>query len=180
MIYNNPLVTSLKEVCVFLDESAIEYMLVGGLAVGIWAEPRATVNIDFLVATSLGDSDRLKQKLAESDRFVFIHDKPMVFGKVSFLRAMLRSDIDVSVDFIFVDDEFKYEALKRKETAKLTDFSINIATPEDLIILKLLSNREQDGLDARKILEIQRENLDMEYLQTWSEKLGIKIESFIK
>lgn len=173
MIYNNPLVKSLKEVCLFFDESAIEYVLVGGIAVGIWAEPRATVDIDFLIALSLSDSDNLKQKLVESDRFVFIHDKPMVFGKVSFLRAMLRGDTDVSVDFIFVDDEFKYEALKRKETAKLTDFSINIATPEDLIILKLLSNREQDGVDARKILEIQRENLDMEYLRTWSEKFGI-------
>jgi hypothetical protein len=62
----------------------------------------------------------------------------------------------------------------------LTNFSINIATPEDLISLKLVSNREQDGLDARKIVEIQRENLDVEYLRTWSEILGIKLESFIK
>ena len=57
----------------------------------------------------------------------------------------------------------------------MTDFSVNISTPEDLIILKLVSGREQDRLDAKKILEIQKENLDRDYLQTWSEKLGIKI-----
>lgn len=172
---NNPLVQSLKELCLFLDESAIEYMLVGGLAVGIWAEPRATVDIDFLVSISLSDFDNLRQRLAESNRFVFIHDKPMVFGKVSFLRATLKSNIDVSVDFIFADDAFKNEALKRKEAVQLNGFSVKITSPEDMIILKLLSGREQDRLDAEKILEIQKGNLDMDYLQTWSEKLGIKI-----
>jgi len=175
MMNNNPLIQSLKEVCSFLDEAAVEYMLVGGLAVGIWAEPRATVDIDFLVSIRINDVEDLKQRLTESNRFVFIHDKPMVFGKVSFLRATLKSNPDVSVDFLFVDDVFKNEALKHKKAIQLTDFSVNIATPEDLIILKLLSGREQDRLDARKILDIQRENLDWVYLQTWSEKLGIGI-----
>lgn len=172
---NNPLVQSLKELCLFLDESAIEYMLVGGLAVGIWAEPRATVDIDFLVSISLSDFDNLRQRLLESNRFVFIHDKPMIFGKISFVRTTLKSNIDVSVDFIFADDTFKSRALKRKEAVQLNDFSVKIATPEDMIILKMLSGREQDRLDAKKILEIQKDNLDIDYLQTWSENLGIKI-----
>jgi len=58
----------------------------------------------------------------------------------------------------------------------LSDFAINIATPEDLIILKLLSGREQDRLDAMKILEIQKDKLDKDYLQTWIEKLDVKLE----
>ena len=72
----------------------------------------------------------------------------------------MKSNPDVSVDFLFVDDVFKKEALKRKKVIQLTDFSVNISTPEDLIILKLVSGREQDRLDAGKILDIQRENLD--------------------
>jgi len=173
---NNPLVRSLREVCSFLDKAAIEYMLVGGMAVGIWAEPRATVDIDFLVSVRLADFDNLKRHLTESGRFVFIHEKPMVFGRISFLRATLKSNADISIDFIFSDDFFKVEALKRKEVAQLSDFAINIATPEDLIILKLLSGREQDRLDAMKILEIQKGKLDMDYLQTWLEKLDLKFE----
>ena len=176
MMNNNPLIQSLKEACSFLDGAAVEYMLVGGLAVGIWAEPRATVDIDFLVSIRINDFEDLKQRLTESNRFVFIHDKPMVFGKVSFLRATLKSNPDVSLDFLFVDDVFKNEALKRKKAIQLTGFSINISTPEDLIILKLVSGREQDRLDARKILNIQKENLDIDYLQTWLEKLGVKFK----
>jgi len=175
MMNNNPLIQSLKEVCSFLDEAAVEYILVGGLAVGIWAEPRATVDIDFLVSIHINDVEDLKQRLTESNRFVFIYDKPMVFGKITFLRATIKSNTDISVDFLFADDEFKNRALQRKESVKVNDFSVNISSPEDLIILKLLSGREQDRLDARKILDIQRENLDWVYLQTWSEKLGIGI-----
>ena len=84
---NNPLIQSLKEVCAFLDGAAVEYMLVGGLAVGIWAEPRATVDVDFLISIHLTDSDNLKQRLTESNRFVFIHEKPMVFGESVFPKG---------------------------------------------------------------------------------------------
>jgi len=173
---NNPLVQSLREICSFLDETSVEYMLVGGMAVGIWAEPRATEDIDLLVSIRLADLDNLRRHLTESGRFIFIHEKPMVFGRISFLRATLRSNADISIDFIFSDDFFKIEALKRKEVVQLSDFVLNIATPEDLIILKLLSGREQDKLDAMKILQIQKNKLDKDYLQTWLEKLALKLE----
>lgn len=175
---NNPLVQSLKELCLFFDNVGIDYMLVGGMAVGIWSEPRATVDIDFLVSTRLNDFSALKQKLIESARFIFIHDKPMIFGKISFLRVTLKSNSDISVDFLFADEGFKNEALKRKERVQLSDFSVNIVTPEDLILLKLLSGRKQDRLDAEKILEIQKEHLDREYIQKWSERLSIGIKTF--
>jgi predicted nucleotidyltransferase len=173
---NNPLLRSLREVCSFLDNSAIDYMLVGGMAVGIWAEPRATIDIDFLVSVRLADFDNLKQQLTESGGFVFIHEEPIVFGKVSFLRASLKSNPDISVDLILSDDSFKSEALKRREVARLTDFSLNVAAPEDLIVLKLLSSREQDRLDAMKIFQIQKDRLDTDYLYTWMKKLCLKFE----
>lgn len=80
-----------------------------------------------------------------------------IFGKISFLRATLKSNTDVSVDFLFADDDFKKEALRRKETVNIDDFSINISAPEDLIILKLLSGRDQDELDAGTPLSEIRE-----------------------
>ena len=170
---DNPLIESLQELCSFLEDQGIDYMIIGGLAVGIWAEPRATVDIDFLVAIGSDDFDTLKHKLIESSRFVFIHDKPMVFGKITFLRATIKSNTDISVDFLFADDEFKNRALQRKESVKVNDFSVNISSPEDLILLKLLSGREQDRLDAEKIIKIQKENLDMEYMKKWLQRLGI-------
>ena len=152
---NNPLFQHLRELCLFLDNAGIEYMLVGGLAVGIWGEPRATVDIDFLVSFNVNEFHSLSQKISESDAFVFIHDKPIAFERVSLLRATLKSDLDIYVDFLFADDEFKKDALSRRQSVNLADFTVNIPTPEDLILLKILSDREQYLLDAKKIFEMQ-------------------------
>lgn len=173
---DNPLRKALKELCLLLEDQGIEYMLIGGLAVGIWGEPRATVDIDFLVAIGLDDFDTLKHKLIKSSRFVFMHEKPMIFGKITFLRATMKSNTDISVDFLFADDEFKNTALQRKELIQVNDFSLYISSPEDLIILKLLSGREQDRLDAEKILKIQKDNLDQEYIRHWTERLGLEFK----
>ena len=172
MSENSP-IQSLREVCSFLDSAEIGYVLVGGLAVSIWAEPRATVDIDFLVSLDRKDFSLLVRRLHESGQFVFIHDKPMIFKRISFLRATLKNNTDVSVDFIFSDDDFKAEALKRRVSVSAFDFSVPIPTPEDLILLKRLSGRPQDIVDAQKILATRKAELDMDYIRKWEKKLGL-------
>lgn len=172
MSENSP-IQSLREVCSFLDSAGIGYVLVGGLAVSIWAEPRATVDIDFLVSLDRKDFSVLVRRLHESGQFVFIHDKPMIFKRISFLRATLKNNTDVSVDFLFSDDDFKAEALKRRVSVSAFDFSVPIPTPEDLILLKRLSGRPQDIVDAQKILATRKNELDMDYIRKWEKKLGL-------
>lgn len=170
---DNPLFDALREVCRFLDGSGTRYTLVGGLAVGIWAKPRATLDVDFLLSLSARDSGTLVKLLEKSDQFVFIHQQPMILKKVSLLRARLKSNPDISVDFLFADDEFKKKMLQRSSRISVAGFSFSIPTPEDLIILKLLSGRPQDLLDAVQIRETQKDSLDTAYIQTWCDKLGV-------
>lgn len=172
---DNPLLQYLRELCLFLDNSGIDYMLVGGLAVGIWGEPRATVDIDFMVSFNMNDFAALRQKIDDSNAFIFIQDKPMIFEKISLLRATLKSNLDVFVDFLFADDEFQKGALQRRQAVKVAGFTVNIPAPEDLILLKLVSSREQDILDAKKIFGMQRGHLDMEYMQRWSKQLQVQL-----
>ena len=172
---DNPLLRHLRELCNFLENASIEYMLVGGLAVGIWGEPRATVDIDFMVSFNMNDFAALRQKINDSNAFIFIQDKPMTFEKISLLRATLKSNLDIFVDFLFADNDFQKEALMRRQTVEVADFTVNIPTPEDLVLLKLISGREQDILDAKKIFGMQRGHLDMEYMQRWSGKLQVQL-----
>ena len=41
--------TALVEITSFLDRSGLPYMLIGGLAVAMWGEPRATLDVDLSV-----------------------------------------------------------------------------------------------------------------------------------
>ncbi len=170
---DNPLFQALEELCGFLDDARLDYTLVGGLAVGIWAAPRATVDVDFLVSLSAAEADTLVQRLKQSGQFIFVHEKPMVFNKVSFLRATLKSNSDVAVDFLLADDTFKKTMLGRSSSVTISGFSVRIPTPEDLIILKLLSNRPQDRLDVEQIRETQKHELDTTYIRSWCDKLGV-------
>lgn len=59
---------------------------------------------------------------------------------------------------------------KRREDGKL------LLQPEDLIILKLLSNRPQDRIDVEQIRETQKHDLDTAYMRSWCDKLGVTLE----
>lgn len=173
---DNPLILSLMEICVLMDSAGIEYMLVGGLAAGIWAEPRATVDIDLLVGIKKEDIDRMVKILEENKGFILVHKYPMQFKRITILRAIFKGyNTEIMVDFLLADDEFKREAIKRKEPVFISSFKINIVTPEDLILLKLLSNREQDIIDVKKILDNQKENLDFTYIKRWTGHLEIEL-----
>ena len=40
---------ALVEVAADLDRRGLAYMLVGGMAVGLWGEPRTTLDLDFTI-----------------------------------------------------------------------------------------------------------------------------------
>ncbi|MGB9749972.1 MAG: DUF6036 family nucleotidyltransferase [Caldisericia bacterium] len=95
----------------------------------------------------------------------------MKFENVSFGRVTYEDYI--VIDFLIANDEFKKNILKRKKEIKVNEENIYIVTIEDLILLKLLSNREQDILDVKNLLNI--DNIDIEYIKEWVKKLNLKI-----
>ena len=48
---------------------------------------------------------------------------------------------------------------------EIGDISIKFCTAEDLILLKIISERSKDLQDIRGILRFQKENLDYPYLE---------------
>jgi hypothetical protein len=54
-----------KEFTDFLNKNEVEYLLVGGWAVGFYGNPRATKDIDFLVAKDDENLAKLQKALYE-------------------------------------------------------------------------------------------------------------------
>lgn len=76
------------------------------------------------------------------------------------------------VDFIIASIKLEEEAIKRRKTIRLYKIKAFFPTPEDLILLKLVPGRLQDLLDAQKIIERHRKNLDVKYLLGWARRLS--------
>ena len=52
-----------KELIRILNESGVEYLLVGGYAFGIYAQPRATKDLDLFIRTSISNSEAVFKAL---------------------------------------------------------------------------------------------------------------------
>ena len=162
--------------CETLENEKIQYMLLGGIAVGMWAQPRATLDIDLLISVPEEDLDSFKSKIKSKGFVVF--NKPLIkLKKVKIFRFFVKGhseDDMLMVDAILADDEYKRNALSRCEKISLKEIPIKVSGPEDLVLFKLLAGRDQDIVDIENIVELHEKALDKEYLISWGEKLGVK------
>jgi hypothetical protein len=63
---NDPLQITLADVETFLSENQVRHVLVGGLAVALRGQPRATIDIDMVLAAEVDDALVLVDRLANS------------------------------------------------------------------------------------------------------------------
>lgn len=158
---------SLLKIVRFLNENNIENALIGGIAFSIFYEPRATFDIDFIV--NVEDINYFINILKQNKNFIFIHNEQMKFQNATIERVIYENDI--VIDFLIADDEFKKSIFLRKKEIKIDNEKIYIVSIEDLILLKFLSNREQDYLDIKNLLTLN--GLDIDYIKYWLKILKI-------
>ncbi|CAN5905485.1 MAG: hypothetical protein USCGTAYLOR_02485 [Chromatiales bacterium USCg_Taylor] len=145
-----------------LSEIKVSYMLVGGMANAVWGEPRATLDIDVTVWVADEDIDRLVPALARE--FTPRIDHPRRF--IEETRVLpLRTTEGVNIDMIFGMLPFEQEAIERAVPVRIRGTEVRCCTPEDLILLKIISDRPQDRSDARGILLRRLADLDLNYLE---------------
>jgi hypothetical protein len=154
-----------------LPEPAPDYCLIGALALGVWGAVRATQDIDFLILLDEKHRDALTASLSaagfELDRG-WSDLNPMVGESVTRFRFGLRP-----VDLLHARDAFHREALARRRAVAIENLTIEIASPEDLILLKLRAGRDQDFVDVAGIVTRQKSALDLGYMRAWAGRLGL-------
>jgi len=158
-------------------------MVVGGIAVSIWTAPRATVDLDFVIGLTEEERPSFIKSATEAGIVVF-DPKPMSFKKMRLLRMFLQGKETelIMLDFILADDEYKRASLERAIHLPWEGREIKVASPEDIILLKLLSGRGQDRVDIENIVRMRKASLDISYLQRWAESLSLSesLTSFLR
>lgn len=167
------LLTSLK----LMEDSSIDYMIIGGIAAGIWGKPRFTQDID--VAIKL-EKEKIPNLLKKAQIYGFRFEKEVEKKLKSTGIARLKFGFK-SLDIISALVGFEKNALKRKKEIKLFNHEAYIASPEDLILYKLISSRNIDMADIENIVDAQNKKLDKKYLKKWGYILSSQLDlPFIK
>jgi hypothetical protein len=127
--------------------------LVGGWAVGIYGEPRATKDIDFLIATDESNLKKLNKTLRE---FGTPNINMEDFKKKGYVFRMGRSplQIDIINDADGIDIK---ECYMRRNILPVGGIEVSVISRNDLIKNKQASSRNRDLADVDNLLDEDNE-----------------------
>lgn len=77
----------------------------------------------------------------------------------------------IDIDVFLSESAFQKSILQRRSQHDVGGKLVWLVSPEDLILLKALANRDRDRGDIQDVLFMQGE-LDREYISHWAERLG--------
>ena len=158
----NDLEAAVGQAAAVFESLGIPYMLIGGLAVSAWGEPRATLDADFTVWTEPDDFEQTVLRLCES--FQCLTRNPAEFTRGTRVLPV-RTRQGTRMDIIFGALPWEKAAIARAQRKELAGRSVAVASVEDLIVMKLFSEREKDADDARRLLIRFKSDLDQGYLE---------------
>jgi hypothetical protein len=146
--------------------AGIPHSFGGAIALGYYAQARPTYDIDINVYLRVDDAGRALDSLQELGVPEASDDQ----------RARIRRDgqtrlywDDVPLDLFFWNLEFHASCCSRRRSHALLDHTIDILSPEDLIVCKVAFGRDKDTRDVLQILDSMGEHLELRYVLHWVE-----------
>ncbi len=170
----NLLDQTLIKIANFLSENNIPYMIIGGLANAVWGNPRSTIDID--VTIWIKDEKIEETILLFETEFDSLVDSPQNFVLKTRVLPVKTKD-DIKIDIIFGALPFEYDAITRTVEISISGTHVKFCSPEDLILLKIVSKREKDLDDVKGIVKNQLKKLDLSYLEPRIEELSTILEN---
>jgi len=146
----------LKQLLLAFNANGVEYVVVGGYAVGVHAEPRATKDLDLLIRADVGNSEAVYRALAEFGAPITgltpadFRDDPNSVIQIG--QPPARVDILQSIDGVGFE-----EAWRDRTEVRLEGVSTQVISSEHLIRNKTQSGRLQDLADVEAIREAEQD-----------------------
>lgn len=163
-----------------LTSVGADYFLGGSLASSLQGEPRATNDIDFVIALPLGKVDALAAALG-GDFEVDTDTLRDAIRRASCANAFYLPVV-TKIDFFGRGYEpFDESEFSRRRMAIVTagGESLVVKSPEDTVLRKLLWFREggevseKQWRDIVSVLQISGDKMDQTYLTGWSARLRV-------
>ncbi|HYU57909.1 MAG TPA: nucleotidyltransferase [Actinomycetota bacterium] len=141
-----------------LERHRVPYMVIGGVAVVVWGEPRTTRDVDVTVDVGTLGTGAFVDVAAETGSPRPEH--PLEFAERTHVLPV-RTPADVPVDFVLATRPFEIDAIRRARLVTVEGEEAPFCGPEDLVVHKIVSERLRDLEDVVGILRRQRDRLDL-------------------
>lgn len=178
-------ISALHPVINLLEELNIPYYIGGSIASSSLGISRGTMDVDVITNLNTMHVERIVQQLNEE----YYVDGEMIKDAIQHKSTfnVIHHQTSYKIDFFIAKStEYQqgiFERITRKKLVdKDDDIEVFICAPEDVVLTKLIWYKERGGTSEKQwndilgVLKIQRNNLDLEYLLHWAEKLSVKFE----
>ena len=161
-----------------LEAAEIPYFVTGSFASSAHGIPRSTNDIDIVIAPSRAQLEELLKQFPKSEFAAELED-----AIDAFVHHSLFNIVDYStmwkVDFIIKQPTpFDAARFSRRGVVEIAGVRLYAASPEDTLITKLwwakLGESDRQMTDAIGILQVQREHLDLDYVERWISVLDLE------
>jgi predicted nucleotidyltransferase len=147
----------LKQLLLAFNANGVEYLVVGGWAVGFYSEPRASKDIDLFIRSGVKNSEAVFRALADFGAPLAglgpadFRDNPDSVFQLG--HAPVRADILQSIDGVDFD-----AAWPKRAELSIEGVPVHLVSSEHLIQNKVASGRLQDLADVEAIREADKAN----------------------
>jgi hypothetical protein len=166
-----------KRLVDLLDKASVPYMVAGSLGSSLHGRPRATNDIDLVIApTELQfqhflDSLGLDYYISKEAAWAALSSRT-TFNIID-IKTGWKADLRVRGARPFSITEFD-----RRRKAAILGMEVWVLSPEDVILSKLewakQSASQRQMQDVLGVLQMRHESLDKEYLRKWADVLGVQ------
>jgi len=147
-----------------LEAGGIPYMVIGGYAAILYGEPRLTRDIDITVGLGPDQLERLLDVVREADLVPAQGAEEL--ARRNYVLPCSDPTTQLDVDVILAVSAYEQEAMARARTVVVGGAGVRFASPEDVLIHKIVAGRPRDIEDARAILA-KMPDLDRHYIVRW-------------
>jgi hypothetical protein len=143
-----------------LARARVEYAVIGAHAVNAWLEPRLTADVDVTIEAGPEAIRRVKQ-VFEEEGFTASREQGAELPSGPDFVRLTSADEEVVVELQAAKTGFQREVIRRA-----TGSGLKVATPEDLIVMKLIANRAKDRADLDGLVRLA--GIDWAYVERWA------------
>jgi len=166
---------ALGDLVQWLEAENAPYTVIGGLSVSIVSQPRPTIDIDLVVWL---DPERWPTFLESAKQYGI---QPRTEDALEFARQrrvllLEHRESGIGIDVSFGALPFEDEMIKRSRIVSLGNVTFRVATPEDLIIMKVIAHREKDLRDIENIVRVCP-RLDFDRIRYWVHEFALVLEN---
>jgi predicted nucleotidyltransferase len=146
--------SDLIELLSLLNEYKVRFLIIGGYAYGVHAEPRYTKDIDIWVDPSTSNAKRIFKCLKDFGAPVSsLAEKNFAEPGLLLIFGKEPNRVDILNELKGLSFE---KAYKDGVKVKLGKTHVKVVSLEHLIKLKKLANRPQDKLDVKRLIQIKK------------------------